>query len=192
MKDGMDDGRAMVKRPRQGSAAAGSPARRSLAVGGVCAPAGCAVGFSADRLAAPGTPYVMWFYGALAAFLTGWLLWRALAATRPGVVRGAVAGAFTGVLAPAVCSVILSVAARVQDVLAGAPVGPGAAVQGFFLAVLMGLLSLYYAGWVTVPLGAAIGAVAGALQKRRALPSLPDRSARPGGAPDTTPPRRPG
>jgi hypothetical protein len=148
-------------------------------MGGICAPAGLVIGMFADRLGSPDGPGHMWLYGALAAFATGGLAWRALAAARPGIVRGAAAGAATGLLSPAVCSVLLSAVERARDILAGVPVGPGAAVKGFFLAVLMGLLSLYYAGWVTIPAGAALGAVLGALQKRRVLPPLPDRPASP-------------
>jgi len=187
MKDGMYGADGGAGRSRRLPAAAGSPVRRSLAMGAACAPAGLVVGVFADRLGAPDGPQVMWAYGLLAAFFTGFLAWRGLAAVRPGVLRGAVAGAVTGALSPAMCSVLMSAMERAQDALAGLPVGPGAVFKGFFLAVLMGLISLYYAGGVTVPVGAAIGAVLGAIQRRRAERTAPpEQGARPGAFPRRT------
>jgi hypothetical protein len=181
MKDGMYGAPGPAGRSRLTGAATGSPVRRSLAMGAACAPAGLVVGAFADRLGAPDGPQVMWAYGLLAAFFTGFLAWRGLAAMRPGVLRGAAAGAVTGALSPATCSALMSAMERAQDALAGVPVGPGAAFKGLFLAVLMGLVSLYYAGGATVPLGAAIGAVVGAIQRRLAERSAPpDQGPRPG------------
>ncbi len=140
--------------------------RRSLAMGAACAPAGLLVGAFADHLAPPDVARTMWLYGAAAAFATGYLVWRGMVAARPGLFRGAFAGAAAGVAAPAVCSVFISAVEGVQGILAGMPAGPGLLFKGLAIAAGMGALSLFYAGWVTVPAGAILGAVLGALQKR--------------------------
>jgi hypothetical protein len=52
------------------------------------------------------------------------------------------------------------------------PAGPGLLFKGLAIAAGMGALSLFYAGWVTVPAGALLGAVLGELQKRSSRKGL--------------------
>ncbi|MEF3696808.1 hypothetical protein [Desulfolutivibrio sp.] len=141
-------------------------ARRSLAMAAACAPAGLVVGAFADSLASPGAARTMWLYGAAAAFATGYVAWRSMVAARPGLFRGAVAGAAVGVVSPAVCSVFISAVEGVQGILAGMPAGPGLLFKSLAIAAGMGVFSLFYAGWATVPAGALLGAVLGVIQKR--------------------------
>ncbi|NDY57985.1 hypothetical protein G3N56_14715 [Desulfovibrio sulfodismutans] len=157
-----------------------SLSRRSLAMAAACAPAGLVVGAFADSLASPGPAQTMWIYGAAAAFATGYVVWRSMVAARPGLFRGAVAGAAVGVAAPAVCSVFISAVEGVQGILAGMPAGPGLLFKSLAIAAGMGAFSLFYAGWATVPAGALLGAVLGALQRRSSrLAPGPTPGARP-------------
>jgi len=143
--------------------------RRSLAMGAACVPVGLIIGSIGDNLGPTDGPQTLWLYGAAAAFVTGYLVWRGMAAARPGFFRGAVAGAAAGVLGPAVCSVLMTAVGRVQDVLAGGTIGIELLAKALIVAIAMGGLSLYYAGWGTIPAGVLLGAVLGALQKRSAL-----------------------
>lgn len=142
--------------------------RRSLAMGAACVPVGVVIGAMGDNLGPPDGPRTLWLYGAAAAFVTGYLVWRGMVAARPGFFRGAVAGAAAGVLGPAVCSVFMTAVGRAQDVLAGGTIGIELVIKALIVAIAMGGLSLYYAGWGTIPAGVLLGAVLGVLQKRSA------------------------
>ncbi len=129
------------------------------------AAAGLVVGALADGVVLGGAAGRFWLYGALAAFVVGYMLWHAVVAGRPGLWRGVAAGAATGVFAPVVCAVLVIVGDHALGVFHGGSIGPGSLLKNMLIAVGIGYFSLYYVGWATIPTGAAIGLVLGGIQR---------------------------
>lgn len=145
----------------------------SLVMGACCAVVGLLASI-AIVLLATGTGYeVMLFTAPMAAFLTGSVFWWIFRARQGsyGVRGGAVTGAAAGIVAHFVCWYLTILGASVcfittggcTDSLGGAPVDP---LFGLIGATILSVVSLLFAGWFTVPVGALIGGALAHLQGR--------------------------
>lgn len=141
------------------------PIPQSLLMGLFCAMVGIAVGFRV-WLTAIGKGYSdMPILGGISSFFVGSFLWWRLVARRATVTVKR--GLFTGLLIVGVshyfvwylslvCSnVSYWVFRQKVGSLDGPPIDP---LNGIWTMVVMALWSLVFFGWVTLPLGAAIGA----------------------------------
>jgi hypothetical protein len=101
-----------------------------------------------------------------AAFVTAALLWWQMLerSGRRTLARGTLAGSLAGALAHYVCWLALMFGAAAChavtpgcfDSVSGPPIDP---LTAFWAAGVYSLFSLYFFGWLTVPAGAAIGAL---------------------------------
>ena len=151
----------------------------SAEMGLACSIVGMAAGASIAFIA-PGLGY-RWFMVAapLAAFLSGCLLWLLLV-VRPAAFtwqRGACAGAFASVLAHYLCWYLMLAGTYLAE-LAVRPAlsaGQGAPnlIQAVAAAGVFAAWSLALTGWLTLPVGALLGAALASHQRRRRRAAKP-------------------
>lgn len=161
----------------------GQAARRSsLEMGVVCAAVGAILGLYVRSRAVGGYD---WFpvFSSLAGGTTGGLLWWSLLARRARYLNenGALIGALCGFVSHYVCWYMLITAYWTCSLVSGGclsslgetPMNPFQALLGAFG---FSLWSWILFGWITVPVGAVLGALLAVRWKRRVLN---DRSASP-------------
>jgi hypothetical protein len=151
--------------------------RRSLRAGAGLAVAGAASGGvvllagQSDGQAGAGTALYPVF-GLLSALISGTALWQALVARHvtPSLIRGALVGGLTGVIAHPLCWYLMicwnraSIASGHTSPVAGdEPLGP---LTGIPAAFLLSLASWLIVGWITVPAGAVVGLVNAGLARK--------------------------
>ncbi len=141
-----------------------TPAWRASAIMGMCCmPVGLAMGIYVMR-GSLGSDYGAFVFAApVAAFLSGTLCWWAVVARRADARRwrAVMAGALAAGLGHWLCWYLLFVHAYVWNAITGAPPAVSGPIVNPLMAVagsgLYALLSLYFFGWITVPVGALIG-----------------------------------
>jgi hypothetical protein len=123
-------------------------------------------------------------YTGIATFLTTFVVWW-LSVARPrqaGVARGAVAGLISGLVAHPVTWYILIcfnwalIALSIRD---GPSAGqePMTPLSGLLGALVYSLASIVVMGWITIPVGAVVGALVGGWQARAAAEGAHSRVA---------------
>lgn len=129
-----------------------------------CGAAGLVVGLWVARQAVASDYALFPLYATLAAALAGGGLWWLLVARRSRyrLPRGAVVGGLAGIVAHPLCWYLAVLGQNACYWLWGGcrsslnepPVDP---LNGLWAAVLLALGSLFFFGWLTVPLGALVG-----------------------------------
>jgi hypothetical protein len=159
-----------------------SATRSSAIVGLAYASIGALVGVWI-AVAAIGKGYgVFAVFAPIAAFLSGFLTWWSLVARSRSYswVRRACAGALAAVLGHYICCYLVMVSAFLSQALAFIPPIPGTSApnpfESIFWAGPLALWSLVLVGWITVPIGAAIGGVMATRQWEPRVASSVDAS----------------
>jgi len=137
----------------------------TVTIGVLAATPGVAIGLFLDRNSPPGSRWVFATAAGASAFVTMMFLWWMLVARRESftIARGALAGALAGAVSHYPCWYIFLSLHLLCDKLAlscrDAGGAPASAIESFGAAAKMSIFSLIFLGWLTMGLGALLGAL---------------------------------